>query len=193
VVLPKMAELYWENPAQIPPSEFARASMSIPYFFTPFEVKNIPEAGNSDLKNWKYFASFSGKIPPKVKFVDGGLLSNFPIDVFHRKTMPNKPTFGVRLSTYRENYSETDSFFQFAGGLISTMRQIHDYDFILQNPDYRQLICNINADERFNWLNFDMSQERQQELVTLGAEKALEFLEKFDWEGYKDIRRRRLE
>lgn len=127
------------------------------------------------------YASYSVEVPEMVKFVDGGILSNFPIDTFHVSGIPTRPTFGVRLSTYREEYSHTRKFLSFCGAMISTMRQIHDYDFILRNPDYRKLICRIDADERFNWLNFDMKEDRQKELFLLGAQKGLGFLQKFDW------------
>jgi len=68
------------------------------------------------------------------------------------------------------------------------MRQIHDYDFLIKNPDYKQLICRIDADKTFNWLDFNMTEESQINLFNLGAKKAVEFLNKFDWEAYKASR-----
>ena len=117
-------------------------------------------------------------------------LSNFPINVFHRPDggVPSRPTFGVRLSAYRETYSTNKSVFGLSGAMITTMRQIHDYDFLLKNKDYKKLICKIDADESFNWLDFNMSEEQQVKLFKLGALKAIQFLEQFDWEGYKKIR-----
>lgn len=188
VEFPEMRELYWEDSNKINPAKFVRASMAIPFFFYPFEINNIPQAGENNVENWKKFVSYSGPVPPSVKFVDGGMLSNFPIDTFHIKGKPSRPTFGVRLSTYRESYAPAATVFQYCGAMISTMRQIHDYDFILQNPDYKELICMINADEKFNWLNFGMDENQQQDLFLLGAQKGLEFLNKFDWEKYKEIR-----
>ena len=70
------------------------------------------------------------------------------------------------------------------------MRQIHDYEVILRHPNYKQLICNIDADKEFNWLDFNMPPEKQQDLFILGAEKALAFLQKFDWDKYKETRRK---
>lgn len=191
VEFPAMAELYWSDPMSVNPAEFVRASMSIPFFFEPFDLRNIPDAGTSNHPKWDKHAKYSGKIPSLVRFVDGGMLSNFPINVFHRKDskIPRLPTFGVRLSTYREDFSKTDSIFGMSGAMISTMRQIHDYDFLLQHPDYSRLICRIDADKEFNWLNFNMSRKEQISLFTLGARKALEFLEKFNWEEYKEIRK----
>ncbi|WP_121667154.1 patatin-like phospholipase family protein [Mesonia aquimarina] len=192
VDFPRMASLYWENVEEISPAEFVRASISIPAFYYPYNKSNIPFAGKKATNNWQEMAGYYGKIPPEVKFVDGGLLSNFPINIFHRAYVPSRPTFGVRLSTYRQNYSKTQSFFSYTWAIVNTMRQIHDYDFIHQNPDYKQLICHIDADEEFNWLNFDMKKERQKELFLLGAEKGIEFLEKFDWEAYKKTREKTL-
>ena len=187
---PRMAGLYWKDINTIKPAKFARASMSIPFFFYPFTLNNIPNAGNSADSNWQKFASYNGEIPKTIRFVDGGMLSNFPIGIFHKTDgeMPSRPTFGARLSTYRDTYSNTDSVAGLSGAMISTMRQIFDYDFILRNPDFKQLICNIDADKKFNWLNFNMTEAKKVELFQLGAKKGLEFLEKFDWENYKKHR-----
>jgi NTE family protein len=57
-----------------------RASMSIPFFFQPFEQKTVRGA---------------------CTWVDGGLLQNFPVTVFDRTDgRPNRwPTFGIKLSS----------------------------------------------------------------------------------------------
>src|SRR5690606_11597818 len=135
-------------------------------------------------------ASYSGPIPRTVKFVDGGMLSNFPINVFHRTDgqLPSRPTFGVRLSTYRDDYAEVKNLMSFSGAMISTMRQIHDYDFLMRNPDYKQLICRIDADKDFNWLDFEMPESDRVKLFLKGAIKAIEFLECFNWSEYKETR-----
>lgn len=198
VEFPKMAELYWKAPDDVKPSLLVRASMSIPFFFEPFEVNNVPNdrtdpvsSGSTTYQQlWDEHASYNGPIPPLVKFVDGGLLSNFPINVFHRVDgkLPTRPTFGVRLSTYRDNYAEAKNPMGFSGAMISTMRQIHDYDFLMRNPDYCLLICRIDADKDFNWLDFEMKQPDQIKLFIKGAEKAIEFLECFKWDEYKKLR-----
>lgn len=196
VTFPEMAELYWKEPARVNPAMFVRASMSIPFFFYPFVVDNIPEAGmledtevSGDQTKWRRLAGYTGKIPGKVRFVDGGMLSNFPINAFHiRSGVPRKPTFGVKLSTWREEYSLTDKPGGMMAAMISTMRQLHDYDFLLKNPDYKNLICHINADNKFNWLDFNISPEDRLALFQLGAEKAVLFLEGFNWEDYKELR-----
>lgn len=186
---PKMAELYWKEPDQVHPADFVRASMSIPAFFSPFKVQNLPNAGREKDPLWDDYARYYGPVPDTVMFVDGGLLSNFPINVFHQgKGVPRKPTFGVRLSAYREMFNDANDLAGVTGAVINTMRQIHDYDFLLRNPDFRELICRIDADQKFNWLDFKMSNEDQVKLFNLGATKARAFLKDFDWDKYKALR-----
>jgi NTE family protein len=188
VQFPEMASLYWKDPDLVHPAIYLRASMSIPGFFYPVIVENIPNDQDS-VKRWDDMVKYRGEIPEAAKFVDGGLLSNFPINVFHNVLkVPRFPTFGARLSSFRDEYNKTDNFFRFAGALIGTMRQIYDFDFILRNPDYQNLICSIDADRQFNWLDFNMPDDKKIKLFLLGARKALEFLETFNWEHYKQIR-----
>lgn len=192
VEFPKMTELYWAEPENVSPAKLVRASMSVPFFFDPFEVKNMPNAGNENDEKWIEHARYYGPVPSSAKFVDGGMLSNFPINVFHKPNggIPRMPTFGVRLSTFRKKFNPTKNFMGFNGAMINTMRQIFDYDFLLRNPDYKHLICMIDADQQFNWLNFNLTEEEKIKLFILGAEKAVEFLEKFDWENYLEIRKK---
>lgn len=189
VTFPKMANAYWSNPDAVCPSNFVRASMSIPFFFYPFTIASIPQ-GEEMKEIWEKHFGYEGEIPNKVRFVDGGMLSNFPINAFHATpgTQPLKPTFGARLSAYRNEPSKTEKLFQFCGAMVSTMRQLHDYDFLLQHPDYKHLICSIDADLEYDWLDFNMSEQDKKGLFNLGAEKAVEFLEGFDWKEYQNKR-----
>ena len=191
VQFPKMAHLYWgEKVREISPARMVRASMSVPFFFIPFEIDNIPGAGNPANDEWIKNTNFHGPIPKKVKFVDGGMISNFPINVFHSKSgaAPRKPTFGVKLSSYREECTTIDDLGDFVGSIVSTMRHDSDNEFLIQNPDFKKLICFIDADKDFNWLNFKMDDESKKRLFLLGARKGLEFLSKFNWEEYKKLR-----
>lgn len=191
VMFPIMAHLYWgQEYLKKSPALLVRASMSVPFFFKPFEVTNIPNAGKSADEEWDKWADYKGEIPKSVKFVDGGMLSNFPINVFHAKrgVKPSRPTFGVRLSSYRDKPAEVDDMGGFIGSLISTMRHDGDIEFLVSNPDFDKLICFIDADKDFKWLNFNMSEDRQKELFLLGAKKAITFIEGFDWEGYRELR-----
>ena len=192
VQFPMMAHLYWgDEYLEQSPAKLVRASMSVPFFFVPFEIDNIPGAGQPANESWIKHANFHGSIPQKVKFVDGGMISNFPINVFHSKSgvVPRKPTFGVKLSAYRDECADVDDLGGFVGSMISTMRHDADDEFLIQNPDFKKLICFIDANKDFKWLNFKMSDEDKKKLFLLGAKKGLDFITNFDWEKYKNLRK----
>ncbi len=65
-----------------------------------------------------------------------------------------------------------------------------DYEFIERNPDYKNLVAYIDTGDH-NWLNFEMRDEDKIDLFIRGAETAATFLKSFDWEKYKELRRRR--
>jgi NTE family protein len=64
-------------------AEAVRCSMSIPFFYEPRELEYVLNGRRT-----------------KAVMVDGGLLSNFPIDVFDRTDEGTSrwPTFGIKLS-----------------------------------------------------------------------------------------------
>lgn len=187
VEFPRMANLYWSNPEMENPAKYVRASMSVPYFFSPMRVDNIPQ-GSEAKRNWEEIASFMGVLPKESFLVDGGLLSNFPIDVFHKQnSIPRLPTFGVRLGDNRNNINKIKNPASLFGAMFNSLRHLHDYDFILKNPDYRLLIEKIDIGNH-DWLNFGITDDAKLDLFKRGAEAAERFLRKFDWAEYKKIR-----
>ncbi len=193
VIFPDMAHLYFRDHLRVSPARLVRASMSVPLFFKPFVADDIPEAGTIQHPEWIKWAVYKGRVPLQASFVDGGLTSNFPIDVFHLpgSGRPRKPTFGVRLSTFRESFKEIEDLSSYLGGLIDTMRHDSDNEFLRKNPDFNRLITFINADQLVNWLNFNLSDEEKLVLFRKGAESALVFIRQFDWEAYKELRSRK--
>ena len=190
VIFPEMAPLYWKDPEKVNPAYFARASMSIPAFFQPMEVHGISEI--DDLaKKWKDLCSFEGEIPDKITFSDGGLLSNFPISLFHQPRIPNAPTFGARLGSYSRVVNEISSIGSYTGNLFNALSHYGDYEFIYKNPDYQRLISYIPTFGH-NWLNFYMTDDEKRTLFVKGMSAAYDFLEAFDWSTYKEIRREQL-
>jgi len=192
VRFPEMASLYWgERAAQMSPALMVRASISIPIFFKPFEIAHIPGHGEPASGDWLSKLDYHGKIPETAKFVDGGLLSNFPINVFHGTVSGDirKPTFGVKLSEYRNKYSLNKNILSLIGSLVNAMRHDGDIEFLQKHPDYRYLICFMDADAHFDWLNFNMPLKKQKELFLHGARYAIDFLENFSWDKYKQLRK----
>ncbi len=187
VEFPRMGQLYWENPAEVNPAFYVRSSMSVPYFFHPFVVKDLPQGGTA-LDKWCALAKYSGPVPKEVYFVDGGLMSNFPIDVFHNKSVvPRLPTFGVRLGIDRNEPNKISSPVNLFGAMFNSIRHLHDYDFILRNPDYEMLVEKIDIGDH-DWLNFAIDEKSKIDLFLRGAQAADRFLRRFDWGKYKNVR-----
>ena len=186
VVFPDMAAMYWQDPSAANPACFARASVSIPLFFQPFAVEGISSIlGKGD--KWERLGSFTGTLPDKVLFADGGMMSNFPIDLFRRIGVPSAPTFGARLGGKNRTVKGADTLGQYAGRLFDALLHYSDYDFIYKNPLFKNLIAYINTD-RYNWLDFHMSPEDKLGLFREGVVAAYNFLESFDWAQYKELR-----
>ena len=187
VEFPKMASLYWASPDNESPAIFVRASMSIPYFFSPLRICDIPQ-GPEAKKNWEELVCFMGIPPKESHFVDGGLLSNFPIDVFHKQNrIPRLPTFGVKLGDDRNSINKINNPTNLFGAMFKSLRHLHDYDFILRNPDYKLLIERIDIGDH-DWLNFGISDDAKLDLFNRGAQAADRFLRKFNWLEYKKVR-----
>jgi NTE family protein len=184
VEFPDMAQLYWTNYLDVPPADYARASMSIPFFFHPYKVTNIPQNPALWIARGK---DKTIKLPQDVLFMDGGIMSNFPINVFHQPyEIPTAPTFGVKIGVDGA-YREITKPSQLLGAVFDTARHTLDEDFIAKNPDYRLLVKQIDTGPH-HWLNFGMRETEKVDLFARGAQAAAEFLCNFDWRKYKEVR-----
>lgn len=185
VEFPRMAELYWADPAEVNPACFARASMSIPFFFHPFRVDGCPQ----DPARWKALADYEGQPPEHVLFMDGGIMSNFPINLFHQPyRVPTSPTFGAKIGIDREQPAVISKPSQLLGAVFDAARHTLDFDFISRNPDYKHLVAMIDTGDH-NWLDFTMADQAKLDLFARGAQAAAKFLCEFNWEKYKTIRK----
>ncbi|UOG75176.1 patatin-like phospholipase family protein [Hymenobacter tibetensis] len=197
VIFPEMASLYWKNWAQVHPAELVRASMSVPLFFQPYRLGPLPGFGEPPTQAQQYLDAwnalgYTGPIPETAAFMDGGIMSNFPIDLFHDNTqVPASPTFGVKLGVDRAALRPTGTLPQVLGAMFDAARTQSDFDFIKRNSDYRHLVHCLNVDG-FNWLDFNMPREEKLKLFAVGVRGAVEFLTKFDWAGYKKLRKEKV-
>lgn len=192
VELPRMASLYYPQPDEVDVADFARASMSIPGFFAPYRIPSLaPDVARPLWKDLKpaLVARARGKafLPKQHCFVDGGVLSNFPIQAFHANRVPLRPTFGVKLE-WDETAFEVEDITDIARQCFNSARHALDVDFIDRNPDFSRLVAYIDTRD-INWLDFEMSDETKLELFEIGAKTAVQFLEGFDWQDYKRVRR----
>ncbi|MEP7152926.1 MAG: patatin-like phospholipase family protein [Nitrospira sp.] len=181
----RMAELYWAYSDEVNPACFARASMSIPFFFHPFRVDHCPQ----DKAKWNALADYNGSLPDSVMFIDGGIMSNFPINVFHQPyRVPTSPTFGAKIGADREQPAMISKPSQLLSAVFDAARHTLDFDFISRNPDYEHLVAMIDTGDH-NWLNFSMEDRDKVDLFARGAKAAADFLRTFNWTKYKTIRK----
>ena len=191
VEFPRMACLYWKNFETVNPAEFVRASMSIPIFFEAAKIDNMPTNDPDVKKCWREMLSYEGEIPEKTLMVDGGLLSNFPINVFFKPNIDiaRMPTLGVMLED--EDAKPKQSFPDFGSyiwAIFNTVRYYYDRDFLIKNSIFEKCIGRIDV-RKFNWLNFNLTEKEKIQLFINGAEAAAKFLKEFDWEAFKNYRK----
>ena len=197
VEFPNMWDLYWARQEDAHPGDFVRASMSIPVFFETYCLTDIRK--KSSFAIWDKHLNWQNEkknIPDKAQFIDGGTLSNFPINVFYNPNypVPRMPTFGIRLQDGildAANRSQ-GTFFKYLTSLFSTIRFNFDRDFITKNRAYNFGVKQIDVKEH-SWLNFFMEDKEKIELFKKGALAAAEFLKSFDWEKYKAERLKNFE
>jgi len=198
-VFPKMSLLVFDKPEEVDPAWFVRASMSIPGFFEPVRVERLGERDpnpphhvrlSPELQGaWRKHAGLERLDPDFTHhvFVDGGVISNFPIAEFHANDrVPLMPTFGAKLGPTR-NGEPLDSFGAFGHATFNAARQSLDFDFLHRNPDYKQLIAIIDTSDH-HWLDFELTTEGKVDLFQRGVRAAKHFLQDFDWTRYKETR-----
>lgn len=196
VEFPRMADLYWDQAGAVNPADFVRCSMSIPVFFSPYRVP-LRIRDEAHLQQWRDKAGMNERdldpgrtpaFPPREAcFIDGGVLSNFPIDAFHNtRKVPTRPTFGVKLQ-WDERSHAIDKLSKLVTQTFNSARHCLDYEFIRKNPDFKQLVTYIDTADH-DWLDFEMGDADKQDLFRRGAEAAYDFLKAFDWAGYKNTR-----
>jgi NTE family protein len=150
-----------------------RASMSIPFYFQPVTLHHAD--GTESM------------------LVDGGVLSNYPIDTFDRTDgeRPRWPTFGVKLIP-RLPEGRADIFpllglvrrgpFRKLELLVTTMIVGHDQEQ-LAKPWVQARTMQVDT-QGVSAIDFGLSDEDQEMLHRNGRAAAEEFLQRWDWDEY---------
>ncbi len=102
IEFPKMWNLFREDKDLLQPAGFVRASMSIPVFFESYFINGIPQTSDPVKKAWQALGEENP--PATTRFVDGGILSNFPINLFYNPNVevPRLPSFGIDLDDNKD-------------------------------------------------------------------------------------------
>lgn len=168
--------LYGLDPDEQPVADAVRASMAIPFFYRPVKL--------------------TGADGTTSTLVDGGVLSNFPIDTFDRPDgrAPRWPTFGVTvLPRLTEGigavmpalkplrFLEQTALLE---SLVTTMLAGHDQTHLSRPWVAARAIAVESTD--VGVLDFDVSKGRLEELYESGYAAAQAFLSTWDWPAYLD-------
>jgi NTE family protein len=144
-----------------------RASMSIPFFFTP--VRFDAPAHNDGIDS--YAAG-------PVTWVDGGLLSNFPVEVFDRSDgQPSRwPTIGIKLSaasaTPVVKHNPDDAF---AEALACMRTALDNAGRFYVQPDKAKRTVFVDSFD-LSATDFHLTPADQQRLFASGASAAKSYL-----------------
>lgn len=175
----RLVRLPWDYQVRfkVDPDEMAvvdavRASMAIPYFFTPARCPD------RDGTAW---------------LVDGGMLSNFPVGVFDRTdgVEPRWPTFGIKLSARpgETRLNDVRGVVTLTKAMLSTMTGFYDRMHI----DRADVAARTIFVDTFGVkaTDFDLSAKTAETLFESGRKATTAFLDgderrpKWDFEAYK--------
>lgn len=149
-------------------ADAVRASASIPFFFRPVHLK-----------------AADGK---ESLLVDGGVLSNFPIDIFDRTDGEEArwPTLGVKLSARPDaNLRPVAAAgpIGLATAIVATMANAHDQMHI-DDPCVAARTVFVDTDH-VNPVDFDISPADQELLYANGRAATEKFLKTWDWTAWR--------
>jgi NTE family protein len=164
----RLARLPWDYPhyglaagdQQV--ADAVRASMSIPFFYEPVKLR-VPA---TRARSW---------------LVDGGMLSNFPVDVFDRNDgqPPRWPTFGIKLSArpdaLRRVKYRVDDTISLARAMLGTMMSFHDQMHLDDPAVIARTIFVDTFDVQAT--DFEIDRETQERLYQSGRAAATRFLD----------------
>jgi NTE family protein len=160
VYLPWDYHKYGLDPDKQSVADAVRASISLPYFYKPARL------GKSTL-------------------VDGGVLSNFPVDIFDNS--PDWPTIGIKLSS-KEKATQVPRHItgpiSLATALFTTMMSGHDQRH-LDDPNTQARTIFVDT-MQVQATDFDISSARQQSLFENGQKASEKFLKTWDFTKYQE-------
>lgn len=188
ITFPKHVPLFDERYEQSSPALWARASMSVPLFFEPLELVLGRAAWSTFVDaelTQRYSSSFisQAKSLAHLQFIDGGLLSNFPIDAFSSIEGPPYPTIGVALvpssiRTVEAPRGSLKALAQYAGGALNAMRHLRDREALERvrlDRSRRTEVAFVGTGDH-HWLNFNLTSDAVEDLFLRGLLACADFL-----------------
>jgi predicted acylesterase/phospholipase RssA len=146
--------------------------------------------------------NYHGPAPDKVRLVDGGVISNFPFDLFHEahNGPPPMPSIGFRVGVKRRRLFQFNTFLSFTWSCLQGLRQYGDGLLFSRLAVDDTNVREVEEPENIAFSKFNLSIEEQMIMFNIGVDEALRFLYHnpdvssnvdaapkgaFDWECYK--------
>lgn len=185
-IFPKDLPAYVISDDRILVGDLVRASMSIPFFFEPFLLSQF--VGQSNLKDNE-----------DIVFVDGGVVSNFPLAIFDSGRNSNSgdykkpqcPTFGLLIDEKLGTPRKPNSFsnlFKFSIAIFGTASEYGDKSYIKENPHAQERIIRISNEVgnglKIGTTDFDVSDEDKKKLFKNGVDAVVSKLKNWNFDDY---------
>lgn len=153
IVIPDDLASYGVNWKTFLVSKALRMSCGIPFFFEPIKLKD----NKGD-----------------CIFVDGGVLSNFPLWIFDNGNK-ERPLIGLKLSNPREAMppQKINNGLNLFEALFTTMKNAHDERYISRKHEKNIIFIPV---EDYSATQFDIDPETKKILIDIGRQRTKKFL-----------------
>ncbi|MFT9598835.1 patatin-like phospholipase family protein [Mesobacillus sp.] len=154
LILPDDLPKYGVDPRTFPVARAIRMSCSLPFFFEPVKLRD--------------------RVGMNI-VVDGGVLSNFPMWLFDKDNIKKvRPVLGVKLSQnlIQQPTNKIKNALNMFEALFETMKDAHDSRYISRK--HEKNIIFIPTEGNLT-TEFQLSDEKKQELIDLGKKNAEKF------------------
>ncbi|WLR56375.1 patatin-like phospholipase family protein [Mesobacillus subterraneus] len=154
LILPDDLPKYGVDPRTFPVARAIRMSCSLPFFFEPVKLRD--RVGNNIV-------------------VDGGVLSNFPMWLFDKDNVKKvRPVLGVKLSQnlIQQPTNKIKNALNMFEALFETMKDAHDSRYISRKHEKNIIFVPTEGNLT---TEFQLSDEKKQELIDLGKKNAEKF------------------
>jgi NTE family protein len=186
VELPDDGALYFEDSDAVHPAVWVRASLSLPLVYRPVVCRPPYASARAWSERWGEDAGRASP-PSRCLLVDGGVIANFPIDVFHEHGRePPCPTVGVRVSP-AARYTEVRGVGSLVRQMFETARRAGEAAFHARHRDYKHLVETVDT-RAIGGSAFTLSDAQSESLFRNGIRAAGRWLGRFDWERYQRVR-----
>jgi NTE family protein len=168
LILPDDLTKYSMTRSDLKISTAVMMSASLPFFFRPVI--------------WKSKSRYKSYI------LDGGLLSNFPIWIFDSKDEPRFPTFGFRFVKDEIKMGAViPTPVHLLKNIFKTMLQAHDLRHLTEETKGRTIQIPTGG---ITATDFELKDEEIDFLYESGYSSAKAFLENWNFEKYKELRKK---